>query len=103
MEPMSLLAELYGEGRVTAERMRTRGLTNLEDVCRQGPQALARMLKISERAASKMLAEARLMDQASLFEIPKQLAPAQQDLPQARSALSDFKTEVLDMVAKRFR
>ncbi len=101
MDPLSLLSELYGQGRDAAEKLRARGLENLEDLCAQSPKALARLLGISEGTAKKMLNEARGMLQENLFETQR-TSPAK-ITPQIPPASSDLKTEVMDMLLKRFR
>ena len=83
--------------------MRSRGLKSLEDICGQGPEALARLLNISVRAAHGMLGEAQTMLQETLFHAEKQISPLLDNLSEERRPPSGFKAEVLDMVAKRFR
>ena len=124
MDPLSLLAELYGEGRITTEKFRVHRLTGLEKICARKPKDLARMLDLPERSAKRILVEAREMMQEKLFIAEKSLrgmestADGPQSTPQdmgsdvgggagaAAPAVSPvprgFKSDVLDMLVKRF-
>ena len=107
MDPISLLSELHGEGRVTVQCLREHGLDNLESLCAQEPRRLARILQLSEHSAKKMLAEARNMIQGKLFAGESRLIQPAKPLvakkPAAPQPLStDFKAQVVDLVAKRF-
>ncbi len=113
MDPVSLLSELYGEGLDTVLRFKENGLVTLEDICSQKSRTLARMLKVSDRCAKSILAEARELMQGSLFEpemrllqTPKPAVPSgiEQSTPSPQDfSTPDFKMGVLDLVVKQFR
>ncbi len=125
MDPLSLLAELYGDGRITVEKFRLHRLTGLKEICARKPKDLARMLALPQRTAQKILSEAREMLQGKLFDQEKSLrgmesqtSVATEPLPDTGEsgvrdeaggaapspdpALQGFKTEVLDILAKSF-
>ena len=115
MDPVSLLAELYADGRATAEKLRDGGLCSLEDICAKDPRDLARLLKIPRGLAQKIHSEAQEMLRGKSLEPAGRRVQPPRKSGTERSAGSkerpatpepaaeDFKTQVVDLVAKYFR
>ena len=109
MDPISLLAELHGDGREMVQKLRKNGLNSLEDICAKEPAELARLLKMSVRLTRKIHLEAQEMLQGKLFEPmgrlvqPPKKSAVKRPVESTDLIASNFKAQVVDLVAKYFR